>query len=70
MSAWLELDQEKMRRALQNIYMLASLKRTVVHRYENGKSIPIGPKSDDSDWDHIIRFCESAGLRHSIVRAV
>lgn len=69
MSYWQEQpDVEKLAYAFENVYMLASRKRTVTHRYVDGKAIPIGPRSEDSDWDHVIRFCENAGLRHSIVR--
>jgi hypothetical protein len=64
-----------MKLALENCYMLARRKRTIVHEYKkdvNGKeiAIPIGPKSTDTDWDNIIRFCEQAGLKQSIVRTV
>lgn len=49
--------------------MLAMRKRVVVHRYhQDGSSEPIGPKSDDADWDHIKRFCEQAGLKSTIIR--
>ena len=73
MSQWdKEPDIATLKRALQNCYMLAARKRTVVHRYEiiDGKevAIPIGPKSDDPDWDRIIHFCESTGISHSIIR--
>ena len=64
-------DINKMKMALKNCYMLAKRKRTVVHRYlENGQAVSIGPKSEDADWDHIIRFCEGTGLRMSIIKTV
>lgn len=69
-----ELDPKVMRHELENIYMLARMKRAIRHRYPEGfPEVPaeqIGPKSDDSDWDHIIRFCEQAGLRASILRTM
>lgn len=69
MSNWIEQDADKMRHELENIYMLARMKRVIVYRYpEGGEPEPIGPKSSDPDWDHIIRFCERAGLRQSICR--
>lgn len=68
MSQWAIQDKEKMRMAIENIYMLANRKRVVIHNYNSGKPVAIGPKSDDTDWDHIIRFCESAGIRQSIIR--
>lgn len=61
-----------MRHELENIYMMARMKRAVRHRYPEGfPEVPaeqIGPQSDDPDWDHIIRFCEQAGLRPTILR--
>lgn len=58
-----------MRRALEDMYMLARRKRTVTHHYpDSGPPEQIGPKSDDTDWDHVIRLCEKAGLRPSIVK--
>lgn len=45
----------KMRRSLENIYMLA--------RRKNRKA---GNHSEA--WGHIIRFCEEAGIRSSILR--
>jgi len=61
-----------MRHELENVYMLARTKRAVRHRYDNdGKVLgQIGPKSDDADWDHIIRFCEQAGLKPTILRTM
>lgn len=74
MSNWIEKDPEKMRHELENIYMLARRKRAITHQYPEGfpavAAIPVGPKSDDQDWDHIIRFCEQAGLRPSILKAM
>lgn len=68
---WTEQDKEKMRRALEDCYMLARRKRAITHRYPEGKPPEqIGPKSDDADWDHIIRFCEQAGLQSSILRTM
>jgi hypothetical protein len=69
-----EPDIKKLKRAIENCYMMAKRKRTIIHRYYSdeltGKvhSYPIGPKSTDEDWDHIIRFCESTGLKMSILR--
>lgn len=67
-----ELDPERMRHELENIYMLARVKRAKRHRYDNdGKFIGlIGPKSDDEDWDKVIKFCEQAGLRATIIRTM
>lgn len=46
----------------------------VVHKYPlsfpDDPATPIGSKSSDEDWDHIIRFCEQAGLRNTILRAM
>lgn len=70
MPQWTKESERDRRRALENIFMLAKRKRVVTHYYEGDKIIKtIGPKSDDADWDHIIRFCEEAGLQSSIIRA-
>ncbi len=69
MPQWTELDAKKMRCALENAYMLARRKRAIMYRYVDGKDPePIGRRSEDADWDHIIRFCETAGLKESILR--
>lgn len=72
MANWVEQDANKMRHELENIYMLARKKRAIRHSYPDGfpdvPAVPIGPKSNDKDWDHIIRFCEQAGLRDSILK--
>lgn len=72
MSQWVEWNENKMRHELENIYMLARKKRAVVYAYPrdfpNVPATPIGPKSDDADWDHVIRFCEQAGLRPTVLR--
>lgn len=74
MSNWIEQDTNKMRQELENIYMLALRKRAITNRYPEGfpevPARPIGPKSADEDWDHIIRFCEQAGLRSSVLRTL
>lgn len=74
MAQWTEQDANRMRHELENIYMLARMKRAVRHRYPEGfpevPAEPIGPKSDDPDWDHIIRFCEQAGLRPTVLRTM
>lgn len=64
-----ELDPKQVRSALESCYMLARMKRVITFNY-NDPDNPrrIGPKSDDTDWDHIIRICEEAGLIATIVR--
>lgn len=60
---------ERLKFSIKNIYMMAKRKRSVIHRYEkDGTPIPIGPASDDSDWDHVIRFCELTGVTMDVVR--
>ncbi len=54
--------------ALENIYLLARRKRCVIHRYVKDVAIPIGPKSEDADWDVVIKWCEQAGLKPRIIR--
>lgn len=71
MPEWIEeVDERKVQRALENCYMMARRKRATVYSYPNGAldPVPIGPKSDDTDWDRIIRFCEDVGLRSTILR--
>jgi hypothetical protein len=67
-----ELNIDVAKHVIENCYMLAKKKRHIVHTYEKGPTgeiipIPVGPKSEDTDWDHIIRFCESAGVQTSIL---
>ena len=71
MSEWTEQDPNKMRHELENIYMMARMKRAKRHRYDDAGNFIglIGPKSEDGDWDRIIEFCERAGLKASILRA-
>ena len=63
-----------MRHELENVYMLARMKRAIRYRYPEGfpevPAEPIGPRSDDPDWDNIIRFCEQAGLKPTILRTM
>lgn len=70
MAEWTkEVSEKELKHEMENIYMLARLKRTVTHDYTDpANPIPRGPKSNDPDWDHIIRFCEQAGLKVSILR--
>jgi hypothetical protein len=72
MAEWLAQDVSKMRLALEDVYMMARMKRAKRHRYDgDGNFISlIGPKSDDEDWDRVIEFCERAGLRSSILRTM
>lgn len=72
MSEWNNFDPDKARLALEDVYMMARMKRAKRHRYDDaGKFIGlIGPKSDDEDWDRIIEFCERAGLKASILRTM
>ncbi len=67
-----ELDPKRVRLELENVYMLARMKRAKRHRYNDDGSVAgmIGPKSDDPDWDNVITMCERAGLKSSIVRTV
>jgi hypothetical protein len=63
----------QLKRCVINCYVIAKRNRMVIHKFEyseNGESIdkPIGPRSDDPEWDHIIRFCEELGLTPSILR--
>lgn len=52
----------KLELALENCMMLARRKRAIRHTYQtDGKIVPKGPKSDDSDWNHIARFCREGG---------
>lgn len=73
MSRWVEQDVNKMRHELENIYMLAGMKIAVRYRYPAGfpkvPAVPIGPESDDPDWDRIVRFCEQAGIRPTVIKA-
>lgn len=59
----------KLELAIENCFMLANRKRCMRHEYKDGEIIPRGPLSDDADWDHIIRFCQSVGVKESILRA-
>lgn len=74
MAEWIEQDANKMRHELENIYMLACKKRAARYHYPEGfPEVPaesIGPTSTDKDWDHIIRFCEQAGLRPIILKTL
>lgn len=65
----LQDENKRLRLSLEDCYMLARRKRTVTYHYDSGKRVPEGPRSDDTDWDHIVRFCERAGLKPSILRA-
>lgn len=59
----------KLELAIENCFMLASRKRCIRHTYnDDGTTTPRGPKSDDADWDHIIRFCRAVGVSESILR--
>ena len=61
---------DELKRALSSCYFLACRKRCVTYDYADPENPrPIGPKSDDADWDHIKRFGEGVGLTLSIVRA-
>lgn len=72
MSEWAERDPNKMRLVIEDVYMLARMKRAQRHRYDSSGNFIglIGPKSDDPDWDKIIEFCERAGIRSSILRTM
>lgn len=65
---------KELKNALMDCYMLASRQRAVSHSYAkedfDGNVVVAkhGPKSKDETWDHIIRFCEQAGLRMSIIK--
>lgn len=66
-------DPKRVRRlelALENCLMFARRKRAMRHTYNavDGTCTAIGPRSDDADWDHIIRFCHDAGVSDSILR--
>lgn len=67
-----EADPHRVRKlemALENCFMLASRKRARrVSYHKDGTFTPGEPRSDDADWDHIKRFCESVGLSPSIIR--
>lgn len=59
----------KLELALENCLMLARRKRANRHTYNaDGTVTPRPPKSDDTDWDHVIRFCHDAGVQESILR--
>ena len=59
----------KLEMAIENCLMLASRKRATRWTYpKGGDPVPVGPRSDDADWDHIIRFCRVVGLEESILR--
>lgn len=71
---WDRSDPERIRKlelALENCLMLAARKRVSRTTFDsNGNPIgKTGPKSEDADWDHIVRFCHEAGVKHSILRA-
>lgn len=55
-----DLDLDAARRALSNISMLA---RRQIRRHHIGK-----PDGDSAAWESIVRFCESAGIKASILR--
>lgn len=69
-----EKTRDNMRHELENIYMLARMKRVARYRYPEGfLKVPaeqVGPASDDPDWDHVIRFCEQAGLKPTVLRTM
>lgn len=60
----------KLELAIENCFMLARRKRAIRYTYptDGGDPIPRGPRSDDADWDHIVRFCRSVGVEESILR--
>lgn len=68
-----ENDPDRVRKlelALENCFMLARRKRCNRSTFNSDGTItPIGPKSDDADWDHITRFCRDVGISESILRA-
>lgn len=70
MPKWSQEDIRKMKYALENCFMLANRKRSVTYTYPAGglDPVPNGPRSDDADWDHIVRFCKDAGLSESVIR--
>jgi hypothetical protein len=64
-----EYDPDALLLALKDCYAIARRNRAHRRGYaEDGSIIDKGPKSDDADWDHVIRFCERAGLKESIIR--
>jgi hypothetical protein len=62
----LEVVLNLQRRALENIYMLAKRERNRAAKSDVAGRIPPHPSVEI--WNHVIRFCESAGCRSSVLR--
>lgn len=59
-------DEDMFRLSLEDCYMLARRRIVRLTRLTN----QLGEHHDDelADWNHIVRFCERAGLRSSVLR--